>query len=845
MLGLSIEFLHIAIVMATAPISFPVDTILPELLRTFESSSTVVLSAPPGAGKTTRVPIALHKSNILKDKKILMLEPRRLAARRAAEFMASQLGEEVGKTVGYRIRGESRTGKTTKIEVLTEGILTRLLQHQSDVPGVGLIIFDEFHERSIHADLGLAFSLDVQKHLRQDLRILIMSATLDGARLASILGNVPVIESSGKLFPIDTHYARFASEKPIPDRMAETIRRALENNEGDLLAFLPGWREIQRTDQRLYSNKLPDDIIVHTLHGEASPSSQSAALAPAPAGKRKVILSTNVAETSFTIEGVRSVVDSGLVRVARFDPRRGMSGLVTIPVSRASADQRRGRAGRLGAGSCYRIWTEAEHAQLPDYAVPEIKSADLVPLALELAQWGSPNGENLMFIDPPSAANLQQAQTLLRDLDAVDGNGKLTAIGRSMTELPVHPRLAHMILRAKAMGLGNMACSVAALLEERDLFAGQKDVDVDLIARWHDLRNLKGTTQDRINEQARRLQTMLDSKDHKEDDSRLGLLLAFAYPERIAQRKAKVGGTYIMASGKQAILPASSKMARNEFLVVADADIVGDSIRIFLCSSIAKEELNEYFSNKIISDDDVRWDPVQQSVIARRVSRLGTLNLSEHSLPNDDARIPSALIDGIRLIGLQALPWDKDSNSFRERSQWLRSSGKLDSDWPDLSDSGLTASLHAWLLPYLSGIRQRSQLQKIDLVKALKSLFSHEQIRELEHLAPPHLELPSGTIATIDYSSGNQPILAVRLQELFGQVNTPRIGKGDIPVLVHLLSPAKRPVAVTQDLASFWKNVYPEIRNQMRAKYPKHVWPEDPLKADPTNKTRRGTRIGR
>ncbi|HTP12483.1 MAG TPA: ATP-dependent helicase HrpB, partial [Bacteroidota bacterium] len=430
--------------MSNRPDNFPIDEVIPELLRTVENSPVVILAAPPGAGKTTRVPIALRGAQIVREKRILMLEPRRLAARRAAEFMASQMAEVVGQTVGYRIRGEIRVGKNTSIEVLTEGVLTRMLQDDPGLPGVGVVIFDEFHERSIHADLGLAFCLDVQKHLRPDLRILIMSATLDGARIASVVGNAPVVESSGKLFPIQTTHARFESDKPVTVKTAETILRALESTEGDVLAFLPGWREIRRTDEILYERGIPEDIRVHSLHGEAPAATQNAAIEPAPPGIRKVILSTNVAETSLTIEGVRVVVDSGLVRTARFDVRRGMSELVTIPISRASADQRRGRAGRLAPGFCFRIWTEDEHARLDEYAQPEIKSADLAPFALELAQWGSPGGQDLSFPDPPPAGNLQRARKLLEDLEAVDSSGKLTATGKAMAELPVHPRLAHI-----------------------------------------------------------------------------------------------------------------------------------------------------------------------------------------------------------------------------------------------------------------------------------------------------------------------------------------------------------------------------------------------------------------
>ncbi len=802
-------------------------------------SNVVIVSAPPGAGKTTRVPLALLKAKIPADGKILMLEPRRLAARRAAEFMSETLAERVGETVGYRIRADNRVSGKTKVEVLTEGILTRMLQKDAGLPGVGLIIFDEFHERSIHADLGLVFSLDVVQHLRPDLRLLIMSATLDGTHLSSILGDVPVVESRGKLFPVETRYARSQSEKPVPIRVAETIVRALQNGEGDVLVFLPGWREIQRVDELLYDQGLPDDVIVRPLHGEGTSASQNEALALAPYDKRKVILATNVAETSLTIDGVRIVVDSGLVRAARFDPRRGMSELVTIPVSRASADQRRGRAGRQAPGVCYRIWTESDHLQLPEYTTPEILTADLVPLALELSRWGSPNGESLRFIDPPPPSSLRHAQTLLQELNAVEGDGKIATLGRAMSELPVHPRLSHMILRAKDIGLGSMGCTLAALLEERDLFAGQKNADVDLRDRWHQLGKAKGPNEQRILEQASRLRKILDLRENREDESAIGVLLAFAYPERIARWREKNHTHYLMVSGKQAVLPPGSRMSRHEYLVVSDGDVRGDEVRVFVCAPIARNEILEHFSNQFANETDVHWDPQEHCVVAREATKLGAIILSEQPLAKEDPRIAKAMVEAIRSLGIQSLPWDRETNSFRDRSEWLRKSGLARAGWPDLGDDSLLKELDEWLTPFLTGIRHQSQLARLDLLTALKSLFTHEQLRDLDRLAPSHIKLPSGTNAPIDYGAGDQPVLAVRIQEMFGQIETPRIGKGDRLVLIHLLSPAKRPLAVTQDLPSFWKNTYPEIRRQLQARYPKHVWPDDPLHAKPTNKTKK------
>jgi len=516
-----------------------------------------------------------------------------------------------------------------------------------------------------------------------------------------------------------------------------------------------------------------------------------------------------------------------------------------VPVSRASADQRKGRAGRLANGVCYRLWTEAEHVQLAEFSQPEIKSADLAPLALELAQWGTPNGENLLFLDPPPPANLRQAQGLLRGLEAVDERGKLTVAGRSLADIPVHPRLAQMIVRAKSLGFGAMACEVAALLEERDLFAGRKNTDVDLSTRWRDMRSAKGSVREHILAQAERLMKLANVTQIGEDESKLGLLLAFAYPDRIAQRRSKDGREYVATSGTTASLPAGSLMSRNEFIVIADADNTGTTARIFLCAALTRQDLVDTFGPRIVHDDEIRWNPAEESVLARHVTRLGAIILSEKAIAGNDERISSAMMEGIRSMGLQSLPWDKESLSLQSRNAWVRAHRLVEEDWPDLSNQRLLESLESWLKPFLDGIRQRAQLGKLDLPMILKSHLSHQRLQTLERLAPPRLRLPSGSWAAIDYGSGEVPVLAVRLQELFGQTETPRVGRGQILVLIHLLSPARRPLAVTQDLPSFWKKTYPEIRSQLRAKYPKHLWPEDPIAAKPTNKTKRQLKRGR
>jgi ATP-dependent helicase HrpB len=824
---------------------YPIDDILPRLLITFQQTNNVILSAPTGAGKTTRVPISLLTSEWMTGKKLIMLEPRRLAARRAAEYMAAQLGESVGGTVGYRIRGEAVVSKNTRIEVVTEGILTRLLQYEPDLPNVALIIFDEFHERSIHADLGLALTLDVQEHLRNDLRVLVMSATLDGIAVAKLIGNAQIVESAGFLYPVTTNYARFTSDKTIEIRMADTIIRALTENEGDVLAFLPGQREMRRVENSLWEKHLPSDVIVHSLFGDASYQQQSAALSPAPAGKRKVILSTSISETSLTIDGVCVIIDSGLARTARFDVRRGMTGLVTVPVSKAVADQRRGRAGRQQPGVCYRLWTETEHAQHPDYPQPEIKTADLAPLALNLAQWGTPTGSNLRFLDPPPEAHLLQARTLLEELAALDRHGKLTEHGRAMAELPLHPRFASMILRGEEGDLGALACDIAALLEERDILAGNKDSDIDLALRLHTLHQKHTSDKgiyERITSQSKRLKQLVGVRDElkKAEENETGILLALAYPERIARRRENNSYRYQMANGTTGVLPKGSLLAREEFLAIGEVDGIGTEVRIYLAAPLAKKDLQRVFADAIIEEEEIRWSSSDDMVITRNISRLGAIIISEQHIKPHGEKVNAAMVDGVRQLGLECLPWDKETRSLQQRAEWLRKN--LDRpDLPDISNSTLLKTLEDWLVPFLDNIWRRDQLQKLSLMDILHARFTFTQWQDLERLAPSHLNLPSGSRIALDYS-GEQPVLAVRLQELFGQIETPKIGGGKVTVLVHLLSPAHRPLAVTQDLHSFWTNTYPEIRTQMRARYPRHVWPDDPLTAKPTNKTKRRSR---
>lgn len=826
--------------MSTTPAHLPVDESLPSLRAKLGISRSVILSAPPGAGKTTRVPLALLGEQWLAGRKILMLEPRRLAARRAAEHMARLIGETIGQTIGYRIRGDAVVSGRTRVEVVTEGILTRMLHADAELAGVGLIIFDEFHERSIHADLGLAFTIDVQQHLREDLRVLVMSATMDGVAVGQILGGAPIIESTGKAFPVETTYARFRSDKPLEVRTAEGVLRALDAEEGDILIFLPGMREMRRVEQLLHG-QLPEDAIMHMLHGDLSSAIQDAALAPAPAGFRKIILSTSIAETSLTIDGVRIVVDSGLARTVRFDPRRGMSGLVTVPVSRAIADQRRGRAGRQMPGVCYRLWTEKEHEELPAYPVPEIRSSDLTHVAMDLAKWGNPDGAGLAFLDPPPAGLLAQAQRILKDLGALKDDGRLSEHGHALAMLPVHPRLAHMIVEGKKMHAGGAACELAAFLEERDVPGGGPNRDADVESRLEEFRSrrtMPAALRERILSQRSRLMKIggINGREDKEVVG-TGILLALAYPERIAKRRSEHKGQYQLAGGTTASVPPGSPLHRHEFLAVADVDTGIGEARIHLAAPLTGLEIEHTFKNKITTERHVGWDAEHSRVDARRIRRLGAVILSEQTIEPAGEEAISAFLEGVRQAGVSRLPWTKESDRLRTRFEWARKNLPELSHLPDVSDQALMSTLEEWLAPFVDGMWKLDQLERLDLLEILHARCTARDRRDLDRLVPLHIAVPSGSRVALDYSATEHPGLAVKLQELFGLTETPRIGNGKIPITIQLLSPAGRPLAVTQDLRSFWQKTYPEIRKQLRARYPKHPWPEDPFTATPTRKT--------
>ncbi len=817
--------------MATQKPSFPVDSALPELARALQQAGVAVLIAPPGAGKTTRVPPGLLAAPGFPEGKILMLEPRRLAARRAAEYMASLARESVGETIGYRIRGESRTSARTRIEIVTEGILTRMLQDAPDLPGVALVIFDEFHERSIHADLGLALALDARMHLRPDLHLLVMSATLDGAAVGTILGEAPVVRSEGKMYPVETVHRSFPVEGFIEKAVVETIGRAVKETEGDILVFLPGRRELYRCRDMLADARLASDMHVHLLHGEASRADQDAAVSPAPHGTRKIILATSVAETSLTIDGVRVVVDSGLARVPHFDPRRGMSGLITVPASIATADQRRGRAGRQAPGVCYRLWSVAEEERRDRFPTPEILAADLAPLALDLARWGVKDTGTLRFLDQPPAHHLAQATALLTQLGALDNAGRLTPHGRAMADLPVHPRIAHMVIRGRDIGMAALACDIAALLEGPEITRGNAKMDIDLdgqLAAVHGEGRGDAAARSRIQAEARRLRMIVGAKKEDAVTGRPGVLLACAFPDRIARRREEEGRRYLLANTTGALLPEWSQLARHEFLAVGDVDGAGLDAKIFLAAPITKDEIETHFAAAILTTDELFWDERTEAVIARRYRRLGALPIGEQMVTPDAEQAAHLLLNAITQRGIGCLPWHRETDGVRARSEWLRKRGLVDAAWPDLSDEHLLATAGEWLLPHLHGSSRMTHLERLDMGSILRQLLGEKNRRLVDSLAPAVLTSPVGRKVHLDYDAGDQPVMAVKLQDMFGQKQNPVVAGGKVKVLLHLLSPAGRPLAVTSDLASFWKNAYTDVRKQMRARYPKHKWPEDP-----------------
>lgn len=833
----------------------PIDALLPALRDALSTRHEVVLEAPPGAGKTTRVPLALLDAPWLDGQKILMLEPRRLAARAAAERLASELSERVGETVGYRIRLDSKVGPNTRIEVVTEGILARRLQDDPALDGVGLVIFDEFHERSLDADLALALTLNGRAMFRAadsgeaPLKVLLMSATLEGERLSALLGDAPVLRSEGRMFPVDIRWgAPFQPGEWIEPRVVQTVQQALVDEPGSLLVFLPGQGEIRRVAEQLGEALAGrDDILLCPLHGELELSAQRAAIEPAPAGKRKVVLATNIAETSLTIDGVRVVVDAGLARVPRFDPASGMTRLDTQRISRASATQRAGRAGRLEPGACYRFWSQAQHEQLSAYSSAEILQADLSGLALQLLRWGVAPQE-LSWLDVPPPAAYAQALDLLGRLGALDERGTLNAHGQAMAELPSHPRIAHLLLRGQALGLGALACDLAALLSERDILRGG---GADLHSRLTLLsgesraaRSAQGGVQ-RARQLAKQFHGLIKNRpvtqavSDPEHPRWLGCLLAFAYPDRIAQQRRAGGADYRLANGRAAQFGEADALMKYEWLVVADLGSRQGQReeRIYLAADLDPALFAGELVEQVQTLEMLDWDEREGALRAERQRKVGELVLERQALATlDEQARCRALVGLVRRKGLELLPWTPELRQWQARVALLR---ELDmqqqgqSEWPDLSDAALLASLDQWLTPFLSKVNRLSHFAGLDLPSILQTLLPWPLPQRLDELAPRALSVPSGSRIAIDYTE-NPPVLAVRLQELFGLAATPRIAGGRLGLKLHLLSPARRPVQVTQDLASFWANTYIDVKKDLKGRYPKHYWPDDPLIAEPT-----------
>jgi ATP-dependent helicase HrpB len=838
------------------PSGLPIDGALAGLRAAFEQHRSVVLVAMPGAGKSTVVPLALLEEPWLDGKRIVMLEPRRLATRAVAQRMAWTLGEKVGETVGYRMRLDTRVSRATRIEVVTEGVLTRMLQSDPSLEGVRLVIFDEFHERSLQGDIGLALTLDAREAVAPELRVMLMSATLDAERAAGLLRDASVVSAPGRVFPVESRFA--GKGAPVlpgarsatgawesPERnVAQLVSRALREESGDILVFLPGAGEIRRVQSMLESEQLAG-VRVMPLYGELSADDQDAALTPSARGARKVVLATNIAETSLTLEGIRVVVDSGLVRRSAFDPATGMSRLETQRISRASAEQRQGRAGRLEPGVCYRAWSEGAHRSLAPFTAPEILDADLAPLALELAAWGARDAAGLHWLDPPPEAMLSSARDLLVRLGGLDAGGRITEHGREMARLAVHPRLAHMLLRAKKISRVPLAARCAAILSDRDILRTGSTRDVDVRTRLEVMRGEAGAGQadraalERARRFAKDLARQMGSSpdDRGSDDSDAGLLFALAYPDRIGQRRAGSEGRYTLANGRGAHFAEAQSLAREAFIVAVDLDDRERDARILLAAPLARADLEEHFADRLQRTEAVQWDSREQAVIAQRVVRLDALVLEEKPLREASAEaMRAAMIQGIRELGIAALPWDRDARDLQARLEFVRG---LESAWPAVNDAALLDSLDTWLAPWLDGITRRDHLARLKLIEALRALLPWNEQRKLDELAPTHLDVPSGSRVRIDYLDESAPAVSVRLQEVFGLQQTPRVGGGRVAITFKLLSPAQRPVQVTRDLASFWRGAYSDVRKDLRGRYPRHYWPENPLEAAPTRGVRR------
>jgi ATP-dependent helicase HrpB len=850
------------------PTELPIFSIIPQLRSTLAEKQAVILSSPPGSGKTTGVPPTLLAEGWLGGRSILILEPRRLAARMAARRMAAILGEPPGRTVGFRVRFESLVSDATRIEVVTEGILTRRLQSDPELTGVGLVIFDEFHERSLHADLALALCLDMMHGLRHDLKILIMSATLDVANISRLLGDPGIVRGEGRQYPVDIRYTEEQRRKgrygaspgtiysfsKCVSRMRNGIIEAARQEQGDILAFLPGGGEIRQTAAELGEWAADQGIILFPLHANLPKKMQDKAVLPDPHGKRRLVLATSIAETSLTIEGVRLVIDSGWSRGPRFDPNSGLSRLTTVRVSKAAAQQRCGRAGRLEPGVCFRLWDTSIDRELKPHSRPEILDADLDWLALELAHWGVSDPGDLHWLDPPPAGHYAQARELLALLGALDGQGRITALGKRMAALPAHPRLARMLAAAEEHGGAKKACDLAALITERDIFRAHDgtsptDIEVRLqaLAEYrqagrkifpHPYVDAAACTA--VDQAARQFRHLLHRRKTTKKTVSAGMLLAYAYPDRIAQLRPAVHDRYQLTNGRGAYLPAGDQLVNSSYLVAAHLDAGGTEGRIFLAAAITEEDLYAVFRDSIQTEKQVFWDMKREEVVMARQKRLQELILSSSTLTDvEPAASQQAMLEGIRQMGLAVLPWTREARTLQARILLLREY-EPELPWPDCSDQSFIKNPADWLGPYLAGITRRDHLANLDMTAILNNRLDWNLRQELDAQAPTHIRVPSGSNRRLQYAPDSPPILAVRLQEMFGLADTPCICRGRMKVMLHLLSPAERPIQITQDLKGFWNTTYPEVKKELKGRYPKHHWPDDPWSAAPTARVKAG-----
>ena len=856
----------------------PIDDVLPEIKETLSRNSRLVLQAPPGAGKTTAVPIALLDQPWLADKQIIILEPRRLAARNAAARMACLLDEQVGETVGYQIRQDSCFSQQTRILVLTEGILTRRLQADPELGSAALVIFDEFHERSLHADLSLALCLQSQQIIRDDLKLLVMSATLNSNAISVLLDDAPVIQSEGRCYPVDISY----SESPIMpnDRQSlgknvlDTVKRVIHEQHGNCLIFLPGVKEINQlagSISHYLEDASIDNILVAPLHGSLNRQQQDRAISPPPPDTRKIVLATNIAETSLTIEGIDCVIDSGLERILEYDPSSAMNRLTTRAISQDSADQRSGRAGRLSAGTCYRLWSSRQQQRLARHSLAEILHSDLSSLVLELSNWGVSQPDELSWLDIPPANATDQAKALLLQLDALDTESRISGHGRNMLELGTHPRLAHMMLKSVELGQAYHGCLIAAILSERDFYlAGtEKSYDIhDRISVLHAFHTARKKPQRGIDlAQCKRIiqsaddfykrlyrkhhnNTVKDSGAERNINEELtGVLLAYAYPDRIARQRNSNDVRYLLSNGKGASIPAHLQHHLYEYLVIANLDAKQRESTIYLAAEITAQQLQDNFSHDFQKTEQTTWNEKLQRVEVKRVVRLGKLTLQEETVATGDKEaVQQCLLDAIKNTGLHVFNWTRQATGLVQRVNFINRNIESNDDLkkqfngdslPDFSESALLSSLTDWLLPYLGDENSFKQCYKLDLYKLLHNMLSWEQLQIIERLAPEKITVPSGSAITIDYADPESPVLAVRLQEVFGLHETPTLLAGHCRLMLHLLSPAHRPMQVTQDLKSFWKTAYHEVKKELRGKYKKHYWPDDPLTAQATSKTKK------